>query len=176
MSDSKQPEGFIPGGLVIDHLCGTLEGVLTIAGEVENVELQAGHLCVTETGVMKDGQVEADSIVIDGSVSGVTFTTPRLSAGAGARISDCVIEMGSPTGCAIHEDACFEGDVRISVSRKGGAGGSASGSGSSRTNSTSSATPQANIPAGDDEPDLHWPAQTPDISEADQDADIPLGG
>ncbi|OOL18891.1 hypothetical protein AL01_03900 [Bombella intestini] len=166
MSDSKQPEGFIPSGLVVDNLCGTLEGSLTIAGEVEHVELQAGQLCVTETGVMKDGQVEATSIIIDGSVSGVTFTTPRLSAGAGARISDCVIEMGSPTGCAIHEDAHFEGDVRISVSRKGGA----------RKADASKVEPQASIPAGDDEPDPHWPSQTPDISEADQDADIPLGG
>lgn len=164
MSESKQPEGFIPAGLVVENLCGTLEGTLSIAGEVEHVELQGGQLCVTETGVMKDGRVEADSVVIDGCVSGVTFTTPRLKAGAGARISDCVIEMGNPTGCAIHEDASFEGDVRISVSRKGG------------SSSTESRKSKASIPAGDDEPDPHWPAQTPDISEANQDADIPLGG
>lgn len=163
MSDSKQQDGFIPNGLVVENLCGTLDGTLRIAGEVEHVELQGGQLCITDTGVMKDGRVEAETVIIDGHVSGVTFTTPRLSAGAGARISDCVIEMGNPTGCAIHEDASFEGDVRISVSRRSSAGAAGE-------------TSRASIPAGDDEPDPHWPTQTPDISEANQDADIPLGG
>lgn len=173
MSESKQPEGFIPGGLVVENLYGTLEGSLSIAGEVEHVELQAGQLRLAETGVMKEGRIEADSVIIDGCVSGVTFTTPRLSAGAGARISDCVIEMGNPTGCAIHEDACFEGDVRISVSRKGGASRASPDHGAETKEHDTSASQAL---SGDDEPDPHWPAQTPDISEADKDADIPLGG
>lgn len=173
MSESKQLEGFIPGGLVVENLYGTLEGSLSIAGEVEHIELQAGQLHLAETGVMKDGRVEAASVMIDGCVSGVTFTTPRLSAGAGARISDCVIEMGNPTGCAIHEDACFEGDVRISVSRKGG-GDTAIGKAAAGKQDASLV--KADTLVGDDEPDPHWPAQTPDISEADKDADIPLGG
>lgn len=173
MSDNKQREGFIPAGLVIKSLQGVVEGSLHIAGDVEHAALQAGHMCITESGTLKDGQIEAESVTIDGSVSGVVFITPRLSAGAGARISDCVIEMGSPTGCAIHEDASFEGDVRISVSRKGGA---RCDNGPREVPGVVAHEEAHLVIPGDDEPDPHWAEKTPDISEAEQDAEIPLGG
>lgn len=174
MSESKQREGFIPAGLVVQSLRGVVEGSLHIAGDVEQAALQAEHIRLTESGTLKDGQIEAQSVMIDGYVTGVTFTTPRLTAGANARISDCVIEMGSPTGCAIHEDASFEGDVRISVSRKGGGQQRPD---TQREGQTVVAHDEAHLVIpGDDEPDPHWAAKTPDISEAEQDAEIPLGG
>ncbi|MCX5614931.1 bactofilin family protein [Bombella saccharophila] len=172
MSETKQHEGFIPAGLVVKNVQGVVEGSLYIAGDVEQAELEAGHLCITEEGTLKDGHIEARSVAIDGYVTGVTFTTPRLTAGAGARISDCVIEMGNPTGCAIHEDASFEGDVRISVSRNGKAR-------QKNAEETSRSVPHEDahiVIPGDDELDPHWAAKTPDITEAEQDAEIPLGG
>lgn len=117
MRDDKSTEGFIPKGLVAGDVRGTVAGSLTIAGVVERSELKAEQLIVTETGGITNGVAEAESVVIEGRASEMTFRAGRLSAGAGARISDCIIEMTNPTGCAIDEEAHFEGDVKIAVAR-----------------------------------------------------------
>ncbi|MXV35998.1 MULTISPECIES: hypothetical protein [unclassified Saccharibacter] len=121
MSDDKNAEGFIPQGLVAGDLHGTAAGSLTIAGVVERSDIKTEQLVVAETGRMTDGVAEAETIIIEGQASQMTFRAGRLSAGASARISDCMIEMSNPTGCAIDENAHFEGDVKIAVVRSQGA-------------------------------------------------------
>lgn len=130
MSDDKNAEGFIPQGLVAGDLHGTAAGSLTIAGVVERSDIKTEQLVVAETGRITDGVAEAETIIIEGQASQMTFRAGRLSAGAGARISDCMIEMSNPTGCAIDENAHFEGDVRIAVVRSQGTSHSASSAGS----------------------------------------------
>lgn len=186
MPEEKHLEGFLPQGFVIGSLRGNVENSLTIAGTVEEAELKVTQFTVVEGGVVNHGEIEAESVSIEGSVTDVVFRAGRLVAGAQAHIADCVLEMENPTGCAIHEEAHFEGDVKIIVARsKAKAGKSVSRNGESDASlvgdssySKGQAQPaEVTYPGEEEDVDemSAWPSAAPDISEADEDAHIPLG-
>lgn len=196
MRDDKSTEGFIPKGLVAGDVRGTVAGSLTIAGVVERSDLKAEQLIVAETGGITNGVAEAESVVIEGHASGMTFRAGRLSAGAGARISDCTIEMTNPTGCAIDEEAHFEGDVKIAVARSRSSEDKApayAASEEQREESTSSvahSSPKKSEPAEEPHHEGTGAAEkqtsgaskgssskgaVPDMDDAEAEVDIPLG-
>lgn len=190
MSDAnKKLEGLIPEGMVVSNVRGTVTDGLTVAGTVNEIsDFAIDYLVVAETGKIESGRIEADEVRIEGIVANVEFNAKRLSVEAGAHVKDCDIRMAGVSGFSIDEKAVFDGDVKIAVSGLGGRAGSSASAGkaeladkAAKTEEPKAASSEEGVSSFSGFADTarakegsQWD-NTPDISEANEDAHIPLG-
>ena len=185
MSDlDKKLEGFIPEGMVVSNVRGTVTDGLKVSGTINEISnFVIDHLVVSETGKIESGHIEADEVRIEGIVSNIEFSAKRLSVEAGAHVKDCDIRMAGVSGFSIHEKAVFDGDVKIAVSGLGGRPSQSSTASakaedaerSTAVEETKTASHESGLGGFSSSKDSSQWDNTPDISEADEDAHIPLG-
>ncbi|MDF7679054.1 hypothetical protein PT277_10210 [Acetobacteraceae bacterium ESL0709] len=117
MSGEKPTEGLIPEGLVVSNLHGEIGGILTVSGVVERSNIKAGKLMISASGMMRNGSVDAEEVTIAGCVSNVLLCVSRLNVMRTATMSDCVIEISHATGFSVHENAHFDGEIKLTTKR-----------------------------------------------------------